>query len=69
MIFDTGTNFLILPLYYYNDIKDDLIKLNCGFATDEQQKAFSIICPKTLRDLPDIRFKINGNYLTMPKNP
>ena len=68
MVFDTGTNFLILPLNYYNDIKNDLIKLNCGVATDETQKAFSIICPKTVRELPDVRFEINGNYLTIPHN-
>jgi hypothetical protein len=68
MIFDTGTNFIILPLKYYYDIKDDLIKLNCGYVTDDETRAFSIICPKSNRDLPDLRFKINGNYLTIPHN-
>ena len=62
-IFDTGTNIIILPLEYYNDIKNELNKFGCEtFGTQYIQ----IKCSYNNR--VNFKLKINGNYFTIPKD-
>ena len=63
IIFDTGSNFIILPLEYINDLKDDLYKLGCEVASDLNVNMI-LICPKN-NNLPDFKLTINGYILTL----
>jgi len=64
VIFDTGTNVIILPLEYLKEIEDDLRKFECEKFQDEK-KNYQLVC-KLSDDLPNFRFEINGNILTVP---
>ena len=66
MIFDTGTNMVLLPLNYAYDIQDKLKSLGCGFAT-EDSKSYQIVCSSSL-NLPNFNFEINGNTYTITKD-
>lgn len=67
VIFDSGTNAIFLPLFYLEDIKNDLIKINCqakkisgGIGT----KQYQIVC---LQDtIPDFHFIIGGHTFILP---
>ena len=63
IIFDTGTNAILLPTKYLEDIKADLPDLGCFL--NRQNKGYQIVCEEK-NDYPDMRFKINGNTLIIP---
>jgi hypothetical protein len=66
IIFDTGTNAILLPLQYYYDLSSNINRLNCFFVANEQHNLFQIVC-QNINELPDFRFEINGNILIVPK--
>ena len=65
IIFDTGTNFIILPTLYLKDIEKDLSDFNCYSIPNNNE--YHIVCPVS-RNLPELRFEINGNTLIIPSN-
>ena len=66
IIFDTGTNFMLLPMQYYNDIKDSLKLFGCG--SRKTDKYLSIYCSASnTEDLPNLTLKVNGNTLIIPR--
>ena len=64
IIFDTGTNIIMLPLAYYNDLRKDINKLGCSFVLTDDRSSYQIKCSYDY--LVDFRFKINGNVLIVP---
>ena len=66
IIFDTGTNCILLPLQYYYDLSKNINKINCFFATNQDRNLYQLVC-QNIKDLPDFRFEINGNILIVPK--
>lgn len=62
IIFDTGTNFILLPIKYYYDLKDKL--KNFGCSTTYKEKELQLVCINS-KNLPDFTFIINGNTLTL----
>lgn len=60
LIFDTGTNRIILPTTYLDDIREDLSDFGC-FIKDNQ-----LYCNYN-GDVPNIRFNFNGNTLIIPR--
>lgn len=66
IIFDTGTNMIMLPLQYYNDLSNKVSKLNCNFVTNQNRDVFQLMCQKE-NLLPDFSFEINGQILLVPK--
>lgn len=65
IIFDTGTNMILLPMKYLDDIKDDLSDFGCY--TIKDNKYYMLACSDG-GDYPDLRFKFNGNTLIIPKH-
>ena len=65
IIFDTGTNAIILPTQYLIDIQNDLSSFNCAIV--QGQNAYQIACIVN-DNLPDLKFKINGHTLIFPRN-
>ena len=63
IIFDTGTNAIILPIKYYNDIKNQLSKFGC-FGVEATE--VSIICSAN-GNVPDLRFQFGEKTLIIPK--
>lgn len=66
IVFDTGTNAIILPLEYLTDLQNNLNQFNCFAIASQDQTTFQIACP-IQSDWPDITFEINGNILVIPK--
>jgi hypothetical protein len=64
VIFDTGTNVIILPLEYLKEIEGELKNFECEKYQDDK-KNYQLKC-KNSNSLPDFRFEINGNVLTVP---
>ena len=64
IIFDTGTNFILLPIGYYYDMKDKL--KNFGCTTTYKGKDIQLVC-SNYNNVPDFTFIINGNTLTLSK--
>ena len=65
IIFDTGTNMILLPKAYIYDIKETINSLGCEFSTEDFQ-SFQIRC-RSINGFPDFRFEINGNTYILPK--
>ena len=65
IIFDTGTNFILLPLKVYNDIKDSLNKFGCG--AKKNGKYISLYCSSKFDNLPNLTLDINGHTLIVPR--
>ena len=65
VVFDTATNIILLPLQYFSDIRRDLSKMNCTYITVDRTY-YQLRCSGPNVTLPDFRFKINGNILTVP---
>ena len=63
VIFDTGTNVIILPLEYLREFEGELKNFECEHYQDDK-KNYQLKCKKN--NLPDFRFEINGNVLTVP---
>jgi hypothetical protein len=65
IIFDTGTNFLLLPYDYFEDLKDDLLKMGCIYEKDTM--GIQVVCAKSSKGtFPNLQFKINGNTFYIP---
>jgi len=64
VIFDTGTNVIILPIAYLEDIKEDLKDFECEDYLEKD--SYQLKCKNNAKTLPDFRFEINGNVLTIP---
>ena len=67
LIFDTGTNAIILPLETLYQLKDGFSKFGCDVYLQSDQKTNQIRC-KNNENVPNFRFEINGNILTLPRN-
>ena len=68
VIFDTGTNSIILPFQYLKDIEDDLEDFGCEpYKSSLSSTSYTIRC-KAKNDLPDLHFNIDGNTFIIPKN-
>ena len=65
LVFDTGTNVLILPKEYLNDIQNNLNGFECYTIMTEDQASFQLVCSNGW-DLPNFFFEINGNIYTIP---
>lgn len=63
IIFDTGTNILLLPLDYLMDLDSYLSKFGCQKNKNEDN-GYQIVC--TTYDLPNFTFNINGNTFMIP---
>ena len=63
IIFDTGTNHIVLPYKYLEDIKDKLNDFGC--VVQNVDETYSIICDAK-KDIPDLEFTINGKELIIP---
>ena len=64
IIFDTGTNSIILPTNYLIDIQNDISSFNCYII--QVQNSYQIACDAS-NNLPDLRFEINGHILIFPR--
>jgi DUF2075 family protein len=62
IIFDTGTNMIMLPLSYYEDLKSDIRKFGCNIVLND--KYYQIECSKS--NPIEFKFQINGNNLSLP---
>ena len=65
LVFDTGTNVIILPLEYLNDIENNLPDFNCYTVMSEDQGSYQLSC-LNVEGLPNLYFEINGNVYTIP---
>lgn len=63
-IFDSGTNIMVLPLDYLNDIENELYKINCT-KKKEVNGRFSLQCLS--ESLPNLKLNISGNIFIIPK--
>ena len=65
VIFDTGTNLIILPKFYYNNLKNKLDKFGCeGFTTKDNY--VQLRCNYNNR--VDFRIKVNTHVFIIPKD-
>ena len=62
IIFDTGTNMIMLPLGYYQDLQSSIKKLGCS--TIFSNNIYLIQCP--IENPLEFVFKINGNDFPIP---
>ena len=65
VIFDTGTNAIVLPKYILSFIKNELKKIDCSI-NDISLEISNIVCYNK-NTLPDIFFEIGDYYLTLSK--
>ena len=65
VIFDTGSNFMILPLSYGEEIINDVSKFGCNLFNlgDNVTKSYHLQCGSIL---PDLQFKIDNNIYKIP---
>ena len=65
VIFDTGTNAILLPIRYLVDLQSTL--RNYGCFVMQNGNNYQIACQPN-GPVPDMTFKFNGNTLVIPKN-
>ena len=63
ILFDSGTNVIFLPLYYLQQISDDLTKLNCYIIKNDIRR-YQILCKG--EHLPDFHLVIGGHTFILP---
>ena len=63
VIFDTGTNAIVLPRYILYFLKDQLIKIDCSINNLSLEISYIICYNKS--NLPNIFFEIGDYYLTI----
>jgi hypothetical protein len=63
VMFDTGTNNLILPLSVFTQLKNRLKKFNCGYSASSDGSSYKIVCNS---DLPNFTLNFNGYTFTIP---
>jgi len=64
VIFDTGTNAIILPMRYLNDLQGKLSNFGCTTLNSEGN--YYILCDVN-GDFPSLNFKLNNQILTIPR--
>ena len=65
IIFDTGTNVLLLPIDYFEDLKEEFQKMGCIYERDSM--GIQVGCAKSSKGtFPNLQFKINGNTFYIP---
>ena len=64
VLFDYGTNVIFLPLYYLQQILDNLEKLNCYIIKDYDIRRYQILCKGD--QLPDFHLVIGGHTFILP---
>ena len=64
IIFDTGTNLIILPKRYLQEMQNDLKKFNC--LVYQESSSLAILCDEN-GDIPDFQFEFDGNIYTIPR--
>ena len=65
VIFDTGTNNIMLPMQSFEEVKNRVKKFNCD--VQESSGNYRLLCQ--LNDyIPDFVLSINGHEFTMPRN-
>lgn len=65
ILFDTGTNVVMLPIDYMKGIMGSLSKVGCTIFTQNNQN-FQLKCTASSNSLPDFSIIINGKTLTIP---
>jgi len=65
VIFDTGTNSIILPSRYLLEMKAELEKYGCAAANLDSKQ--SVILCGAYGDVPDLQFEFDGKIFTIPK--
>jgi hypothetical protein len=65
IIFDTGTNVILLPIEYYRDIQNSLNKLGC---TSVLKDSHYILACLAYNEIPKLTLKINGNTFIIPSS-
>ena len=64
IIFDTGTNLIILPKRYLQEMQNDLKNFNC--LVYQESSSLAILCEEN-GDIPDFQFEFDGNIYTIPR--
>ena len=67
VIFDTGTNAIVLPRYILYFLKEQLLKIDCSINNLSLEISYIICYNKTT--LPNIFFEIGEYYLTISTKP
>ena len=65
IIFDTGTNVILLPMDFYRDIQNSLSKLGC---TSVIKDSHCILVCYPSYEVPKLTLKINGNTFIIPSS-
>jgi len=68
VIFDTSSNVIVLPVLFFNDIKDKLNYFECKYITygDLDSLTYTLACTNEEK-LPNIKLKLNGQMFILPK--
>ena len=64
VIFDTGSNMIILPTDCFVQLKNKLNKFGCQYS--RSQEGYSLLCPIS-EYVPDFILTINGHEFTIPR--
>ena len=64
IIFDTGTNVLLLPIQYYEDLGNKFKELGCSVKYENNKTIFRIVCID-IDKLPNLEFEINNHSFIM----
>lgn len=66
VIFDSGTNVIIMPIYYIYKIKDDVYKFGCSiYQSKDSKNSYQLKCSFS-DSLPVFQFKIDNNIYKIP---
>jgi hypothetical protein len=66
VIFDTGTNAILLPMQYIEDIGNNLFQVNKCNVITEDNTLYRLVCTN-INNLPDFKFEINNHAFIMPR--
>lgn len=66
LLFDTGSNIMILPLETLDNISRNLTQFNCSVATTVNGQ--QIFCTNVLKNLPNIYIEVGNHYLILDKD-
>ena len=66
IIFDTGTNAIIFPLFIFKEIETNIIDFGCNLIYINKKSYSQLECQYNKR--VDIRIRINDNILIIPKD-
>ena len=66
IMFDTGTNAIILPKNYLDQIEKDLEYFGCKAQENKEDGGIYLVCDSS-KDVPDFNFMFNNHIFTIPK--